>query len=129
MEYEDDVEGVEFLACDCEGEADEYGVEYHAEFEDEYCCHLRRVVFYFVRGFLEFGGDGWVLRGFGGVLVIVVDVLAGVGEVVFAWCVFLAVSRGGDLAWGLMAVTGVVAFLFVVVCVAERGECSGAHRH
>ena len=129
MEYEDDVEGVEFLARDCEGEADEYGVEYHAEFEDEDCRHLRGVVFYFVRGFLEFGGDGRVLRGVGDVLVIVLDVLAGVREVVFAWCVFLAVLEGVICSGAWEGVIGVVALLFVVVCVAERGECSGAHRH
>lgn len=90
MEYQDYIEGVEFFSCDSEGEADEYGVEYHAELEDEYGCHLRRVVLYFVRRFARFGMGGWFLGG-RFVLVIVVDVLAGMGEVVFAWCVSLAV--------------------------------------
>ena len=44
MEDEDDVEGLEFLACDGEGEAYEDGVEHDAEFEDEDGRHLRRVV-------------------------------------------------------------------------------------
>ena len=90
VEHEDDVEGVEFLSRDREGEADEYRVEYHAEFEDADCRHLRRVVFHFVRRFVEFGV--WS-RFLGGrvVLVVVVDVLAGVGEVVFARCMSLAV--------------------------------------
>ena len=129
MEYENDIEGIESLARDCKGEADEYGVEYHAEFEDEDCCHLRCVVFYFVRGFLEFCGDGWFLGGNGNVLVIVVDVLAGVREVIFAWCVLLAVLGGAICTGVLEAVICVVALLFVVVCMAERRECSGAHRH
>lgn len=129
MEHEDDVEGVEFLARDCKGEAHENGVKYHAEFEDENCCHLRRVVFYFVRGFLEFRGDGRFLVGNGDVLVIVVDVLAGVREVVFAWCVFLAALRGAICTGCLEGLIGVVALLVLVVCMAERGECSGAHRH
>lgn len=90
VKYQDYVEGVEFLSCDCEGKANEYGVEYHAELEDEYCGHLRRVVFYFVRRFVGFGVDGWFLGG-RVVLIIVIDVFAGVGEVVFAWCMFLAV--------------------------------------
>lgn len=90
MKDQDYVEGVEFLSCDCEGEANEYGVEYHAKLEDEYGGHLCRVVFYFVERFFEFSVDDWF---FGGrvVLVIVVDVLAGVGEVVFTWCMFLTV--------------------------------------
>ena len=90
VEDQDDVEGVEFLPCDREGEADEDGVEDDAEFEDAYGGHLCGVVFYLVRRNGEFGVDGWFLEG-GVVLVVVVDVIAGVGEVVFAWCVFLAV--------------------------------------
>ena len=54
MEDEDDVEGDEFRSCDCEGEADEDGVEYHAEFEDTNRCHLGGVVFDFVRRFVGF---------------------------------------------------------------------------
>ena len=45
MENEDDVEGVEFFAGDSEGETDEDGVEYNAEFEDEDCGDLGSVVF------------------------------------------------------------------------------------
>ena len=48
MKDQDDIESVELLSCDREGEANEYGVEYHAKFEDGYCCHLRRIVLYFV---------------------------------------------------------------------------------
>ena len=84
VEDEDDVEGDEFLSCDCEGQADEYGVEYHAEFEDAYRRHLRGVIFDFVRRFVEFEVGGfWV--GWAILAIIVVDVLPGVGEVVFAW--------------------------------------------
>ena len=83
MEHEDDVEGDEFLSCDCEGQADEDGVEDHAEFEDAYRCYLRGVVFDFVRRFVEFEVGGFL--GGWAILVIVVDVLPGVGEVVFAW--------------------------------------------
>ena len=39
---------------------------------------------------------------------------------------FLAVLRGVICAGVL---EGVVALLFIVVCMAERGECSGAHGH
>ena len=48
MEDEDDVEGFELFASDGEGEADEDGVEYYAEFEDEDGGHLGGVVFYCV---------------------------------------------------------------------------------
>lgn len=63
MEDEDDVEGFELLACNCEGEADEDGVEDDAEFEDEDGGELGGIVF------CEVG----------------VAVFAGVAEVVFAW--------------------------------------------
>ena len=89
MEYQDYVEGVEFLSRDCESKADEDRVEYHAEFEDTYCCHLRGVVFYFMRRLFKFGADDWFLGG-RGILVVVVDVVAGMGEVIFAWCMSLA---------------------------------------
>lgn len=65
MEDEDDVESFELLACDGEGEADEYGVEDDAEFEDEDRGELGSVVF------CDFG--------------IGVAVVAGVAEVVVAW--------------------------------------------
>lgn len=45
VENEDYVEGCEFFAGDGESETDEDGVEYYAEFEDEYARHLCGVVF------------------------------------------------------------------------------------
>lgn len=61
-------------------------------------------------------------------MVIVVDVLAGMGEVVFAWCMFLAV-RGGAGGADFEGVIAVVVFLVVVMGMAERGERSEAHGH
>ncbi len=129
VEHQDDVEGVELLTGDREGEADEDGVEYHAEFEDAYGRHLRGVVFYFVGRSLEFGVDGWFLGGGVVWVVVVVDVVAGMGEVVFAWGMFLAVRKGADAA-DLEGGVAVLAFLFVFVMgVSERGECGEAHGH
>lgn len=55
-----------------------------------------------------------------------VDVLAGVGEVVFARCVSLAVGRrAGDCEGGVAA----VVVLFVVMGVSQRGEGGEAHGH
>ena len=45
MEDKDDVEGVELFTSDGQGQANEDGVEYDAEFEDEDGCHLGGVVF------------------------------------------------------------------------------------
>ena len=90
MEDQDDVEGDEFRSGDREGEADEDGVENDAEFEDANGCHLRGVVFYFVRGLFVFMDGGFYGSGAALVVVIVVDVVSGVGEVVFARGVTLA---------------------------------------
>lgn len=45
MEDEDDIESIELLACNRQGQADEDGVEDDTEFEDEDGRHLRRIVF------------------------------------------------------------------------------------
>ncbi len=123
MKHQDYVEGDELCSCDCEGKADEDGVEYHAEFKDAYCCHLRSVVFDFVQRFVEFM-DGCFLGGMA-IVIVVIDVLSGVGEVIFAWGVTLAVGRG---AAGVFEAV-MVGFLVVVMGVSERGECSEAHGH
>ena len=122
MEDEDDVEGDEFLSRDGEGQADEDGVEYHAEFEDTDRCHLRGVVFHFMRRFVGFK-DGCFLGGWT-ILVIVVDVLPAVGEVVFAG----GMGLGRGAAGGLVDMT-VVCCLTLVIGVSERGEGSIAHSH
>ena len=44
MEDEDDVEGVEFGACDRKRQADENGMEDDAKLEDENRRHLRHIV-------------------------------------------------------------------------------------
>ncbi len=83
VEDEDGVEGCEGGAGDGEGEADEDGVEYYAEFEDEDGGHLGGVVFYFVVGVGCWGfgvgvGEGGGLGGgfWGGGGGVVFDVFA-----------------------------------------------------
>ena len=99
VEDEDDVEGGEFVAGDGEREADEDGVEDHAEFEDEDGCQLGGVVFHVagsgVVGLLRSGRvRGCYVAcscrhtraaGRWPVLVLVFDVIVCVGEVIFPW--------------------------------------------
>lgn len=129
MEGEDDVEGVELGAGDGEGEPNEDGVEDNAELEDVDGCHLSGVVFQLVEAFffaveggdggvLMFGSDRILIIGGGGVLVV--DVGARVGEVVFAWGV--DGGAGGGAVGGGAFGTGA---LIVGVRVAKRGEAHG----
>ena len=89
MEREHYIECDELLSRNGEGKADEDGVEDDAKFEDTYRCHLRGVVFHFVRRSVE-SVDGWFFGGRAGLIIIMVDVVPGVGEVVFARRVTLA---------------------------------------
>ena len=128
VEDEHHVQGVELGAGDGEGEPDEDGVEDDAEFEDEDCGHLRGVVFDFVRGVVDWDwgeeveGDGsfgvgwgcWVVVGFGG-WVVVVDVGAGVGEMVVSGRV------GGGVAGARWVGSFCEGFFVVGVGVAEGG--------
>ena len=78
MEDEDDVEGVELLTGDGQGQANEDGVEYDAEFEDEDGRHLGGVVFS-CRLILMYSG-------------LVDVVLTGVAEMVVTWSMAVATA-------------------------------------
>ena len=117
VEGQHDVEGGEFGAGDGEGQADEDGVEYHAEFEDEDGRHLRGGVFGGAGG-----GGGGGGRGVGACVAEVV-VAGGVGR----GGVFGFEGLDGGAEWdgvGVGVVFGVVG-VGVGVGVGRVGEAHG----
>ena len=102
MEDEHDVEGIELLAGDGEGQADEDGVEDDAEFEDEDCRHLSRVVLprliLVVLGIMVFSRVAEMVVPGCVPMPLVLRRSASVGEIMVAFGVFLfvGVSEGGE---------------------------------
>ncbi len=119
MEDQDDIESLELVPCNRQGQADEDGVKDDTEFEDEDGCHLRRIVF----DVLPAEADIVSFR----VGVIVVVVFTIMAQVVLA----RHVCGGGDtaLAAGFES-RGAPAFELVLVlsCVVMVEGCE-AHSH
>ena len=106
MEDEDDVEGAELVAGDAYVKADDDGVEYHAEFQDQKGGDLLS----------EGGAAGWRVAFFE-LRVEVEPVVGDVGLGCGAWGIgFFAVFGHGDGALDVLVCAQTVFHLDVAIC-------------